>query len=401
MREMKLALCAMLVVAGCSKKDDDANAQTNRPAAGAPVAADPRAQGGPAGQGGGGGAGGGRRNMSVTLAAADVASVVRMPIERSIAITGELRPIDRVEIRARQEGDLLDVYVREGQRVGVGAILARFESFSEEGNVQSAEADRASARSAFTTAQWNLDQTKELFKEGAIPERDLRAAEQQVASARAQLAASEARLRSVANSLRDTRVTAPVAGVIETRTAAPGEHVPRGAQLFSLVRNDALELAATVPAAQAGALAVGQTIRFSAGGRAVIGKISRISPTVDPTSRAVKVYVNVPNRDGSMRGGTFATGRLVLSTNPSAITIPAAAVRFSAQNNQPFVYRIAAGKLEQANVRVGYSDPSSGMVEVVSGLEAGDKIVVGNVGTLGKGMKVQIVGGENARGPKR
>jgi RND family efflux transporter MFP subunit len=334
--------------------------------------------------------------MSVTLAASDVASVERKPIERGISITGDLRPIERVDIRARLEGDLLTVFVREGQRVPAGALLARFESFQEESTRASAEADRVAAKTAASTAQWSYDQSKELFKEGAIPERDLRAAEQQLLSARAQLAAAEARLRSTTSSFNDTRVLAPVAGVIETRAVAPGEHVARGAQMFTLVRNDILELAGAVPAAQANELRVGQTIRFTAANRTVIGRVARISPTVDPASRSVTVYVQVPNRDGALRGGTFASGRLVLSSDTSAITIPAAAVRFTGGTGEPFVYRIVNGTLEHAPVRLGYADDTSAIVEVLDGLKVGDKIVIGNVGILGRGMKVQIVGGEAA-----
>lgn len=396
MKRNLFALCALsiVVIAGCSDNaDDEARAGTTRPPAGAQVAQDP-ARAGAQGAAGPAGAPAGGRGMSVTLAASDVATVLKRPIERGIAITGELRPIERIDIRARLEGDLISVNVREGQRVARGAVLAQFESFVEQSGRVSAEADRAAARTEVSTAQWNLDQSRELFKEGAIPERDLRAAEQQLASARARLAAADQRMRSAANTFSDTRVVAPVNGVIETRSISPGEHVARGASMFTLVRNDVLELAAAVPAAQASDLRIGQTIRFSAANRTVIGRVARISPTVDPSSRAVTVYVQIPNAGGELRGGTFATGRLVLSTDTSVISIPGAAVRFRVDSGQPFVYRIVAGVIEQADVRTGYTDEAAGAVEVLEGLNAGDRIVIGNVGTLGRGMKVQIVGGE-------
>ena len=404
MKRTALALGAITVfaISACSgkPKGDAAGGQGNRPAAGSPVSADPAARGGGGGgggaPGGAGGPGGGRRGMTVTLAAADVATAVRRPIERGISITGDLRPLERVDVRARIEGDITDVYVREGQNVGAGALLARFQSVEQEAARQSAAADRAAAQSGMSTAQWNYDQSKELFKEGAIPERDLRTAEQQLSSARAQVAAADSRLRSANVALADTRVLAPLTGVIETRTVAPGEHMARGGQLFTLVRNDVLELAGSVPAAQANDLKVGQTIRFSAGNQAVIGRVARISPTVDPTSRAVTVYVQVPNKNGALRGGTFATGRLVLSIDNAALAIPSPAVRFGA-DGQPYVYRIAAGQLDNAPIHVGYTDDVAGIVEVTDGLKEGDKVVVGNVGTLGRGMKVQVLGADAGR----
>lgn len=391
LRSLPYIACVFTIAACSGEPRDEARAeQPQRPPAGAAVAADPanRAPGG-------GGAGG--RAMSITLATGDVATVERRMIERGLSITGDLRPIERVEIRARLEGDLLNVNAREGQPVRAGAVLATFESIEEESGRESAEAERVAARTEVSTAQWNLEQSRELFKEGAIPERDVRAAEQQLASARARLAAAEARVRSASITLNDTRVRAPVTGVIETRSVSPGERVSRGAPLFTLVRTDVLELAAAVPASQAAGVDVGQTIRFSAGNRQVIGTVARISPTVDPASRAVTVYVQIPNREGTLRGGTFATGRLVLSTDTAAIVIRSSAIRFRADSGEPFVYRISAGVIEQVPVRAGYNDESTGVVEILEGLNVGDRVVVGNVGTLGRGMKVQIVGGEPPR----
>lgn len=335
--------------------------------------------------------------MSITLAASDVANVVRRPLERGIAITGDLRPIERIEVRSRLEGDLLSVNVREGQRVSAGQVLARFEALEQESARQSAEADRVAASTDVSTAQWNLEQSRELLREGAIPERDLRAAQQAAATARARLAAAQSRLRSATMAVNDTRVVAPVSGIIERRNVAPGERVNRSASLFTLVRSDVLELAAAVPAAQAADVRVGQTIRFAAGGRTVIGRVARISPTVDPASRAVTVFVQIPNTDGALRGGTFATGRLVLSTG-DVIAVPSVAIRHRADGGAPFVYRITGGELEQAEVQIGFNDESTGQVEILSGLQEGDRIIIGNVGTLGRGMKVQIVGGETRGG---
>lgn len=402
-RTTLLIACVALAAAACSddSKDEAQAATGNRPPAGAAVA---REGGQPAGGGGGasgpGAPGGGaarRGGMAITLAASDVATVERRPLERGIAITGDLRPIERIEVRSRLEGDVLNVLVREGQRVSAGQVLARFESVEQQAAAQSAEADRVAANTELTTAIWNLDQSRELFKEGAIPERDLRAAEGAAATARARLAAAQSRLRSASMALNDTRVLAPVSGIIETRTVSPGERVNRSASLFTLVRSDVLELAASVPAGQAADLRVGQTIRFSAANRTVIGRVARISPTVDPQSRAVTVYVQIPNRDGSLRGGTFATGRLVLSTG-DVIAVPTTAIRHRADGGQPFVYRITGGELDQAPVQIGFNDEATGQVEIIDGLKAGDRIVVGNVGTLGRGMKVQIVGGETQRG---
>jgi len=133
---------------------------------------------------------GGRQAPTITLAQGDVAVVGKETIEEGTAITGDLKPIETVDVRARLEGDLLGVYVREGQHVSAGQILAQFDASEQQSVQESAVADRASARTDLATAQWNLDQSAELFKAGAIAERDYKVAKQAVDAARARLAAS-------------------------------------------------------------------------------------------------------------------------------------------------------------------------------------------------------------------
>ena len=375
-----------------------------------PAQARPANANGAAGAGGAGGAsgaasspgapGGGRPAPSVTLAATDIATVKRETIEEGVAITGDLRPIETVEVRARIEGDVVGVYVREGARVQAGQVLARFEASEQESGFASAEADRVAAQSEMATAQWNLEQSNELFKAGAISERDLKAAEQGVASARARFAAAQARVRATGSLVRDTRVLAPTSGIISRKLVENGEHVARGAGMFTLVRGDVLELAAAVPARQANVVQAGQTVHFVADGRTFDGKVARTSPTIDPTTRSITVYVQIPNANGSIKGGTFATGRVVSRVVEGALTVPMAAVRQSPTDGSSFVYRIAGRVLDVVTVRLGVVDDRGGVAEVVDGLTAGDRVVVGNVGTLGRGMQVIIAGEERPAGPR-
>ena len=314
----------------------------------------------------------------------------RAPIEESVPLTGDLRPIETVDVRARIEGDLVGVYVREGAIVREGQLLARFEASEQESARQSALASRAAAQSALSTAEWNLEQARELLKAGAVPELDVRVAEQSVASARAQLAAADAQVRATSSETRDTRVIAPTHGVLERRFVESGEHVARGAQLFTLVRADVLELAATVPARYASQVRTGQTTRFTADGRVIEGRVVRVSPTIDPATRSITVYVQIPNASGALKGGTFVSGRIVGRLIPEALVIPSAAIRQS-QSGTPFVYTIDGEMVAQKNVQIGVVDDGTGIAEIVSVLEEGERVIVGNVGTLGRGMQVRVV----------
>jgi membrane fusion protein, multidrug efflux system len=183
---------------------------------------------------------------------------------------------------------------------------------------------------------------------------------------------------------------APTTGVLERRFIEVGEHVARGAQLFTVVRTDALELAATVPARYASNVRTGQITRFTADGRTIEGRVVRVSPTIDPATRSITVYVQVPNPGGMLKGGTFVSGRIVGRSIPEALVIPGAAIRQNEAGN-PYVYTIEGEAVAQKPVQVGVVDDATGIVEILTGLEEGDRVIVGNVGTLGRGMQVRVV----------
>jgi len=142
-------------------------------------------------------------------------------------------------------------------------------------------------------------------------------------------------------------------------------------------------------------------VHFNAAGRDLDGRVARVSPTVDPVTRSVTVYVQVPNASGAIRGGTAANGRIVLRTVPDALVVPSGAIRQSAASgtaagSASLVYRIQNQELEPVPVTIGVVDAGRALTQVASGLRAGDLVVVGNVGTLGRGMKVTIIGADSA-----
>ncbi|MDP9178122.1 MAG: efflux RND transporter periplasmic adaptor subunit [Gemmatimonadota bacterium] len=381
LRKNQLLVCATfsacIVLTACS--GSDSGEASARPAAGA--------------------AKGGRGGQMLTLSETDITVARRASMIDGVAITGTLRPIETVDVRARIEGVLQGVFVREGDYVRAGQLLARFESSGQESTLQSAAAERASAQGDLATAEWRLAQSEQLFKQGAIAEEELRSSRAAVGAARAKLAAANSQVRSSSLNRRDTRVLSPTSGTVEKRFVETGEHLNTGGQLFTVVRNDILELAAAVPEKQANSVARGQSVQFSANGQSFEGRVARLSPTVDPASRSITVYVQVTNPTGALKGGTFATGTVLSRTISSALVVPVSALRQSPRGGQ-IVYKIVQGSVDTATVRVGIVDDRTGIAEALSGVADGDSLVSGNVGSLGKGMKVQIVGGGRGQGSR-
>lgn len=337
--------------------------------------------------------------MSLVLGASDVHAVSLGTIELAMSIQGDLRPIEEVPVRARIEGNLEAVHVREGDRVGRGQVMARFEASQELGAQRSAEADVESAKADSVNAQWNADQSAELFKAGAIPERDLRTSQQALVAANARLSAARSRLLAATRDLEDTKVVAPTSGIVSVRSVESGETVNRGAQLFTVVRSDVLELEAAVPARFAGDVRPAMPVRFNAGGREMTGRVARVSPTINPANRSVTIYLQLPNPGNTLKGNTFATGRIVARTVDGTIVVPTSAIRYGQQQNAPFVYRIANDAVEYQPVQLGIVDEGKGVIQITSGLEVGDRVIVGNVGAIGRGVKVRIAGSRGDPSP--
>lgn len=349
------------------------------------------AAGSDAGRGGGGARGGGRGAPSIVLAASDVHTVARGTIERTVPLSGDLRPIEEIVIRSRVEGDLTAVLVREGESVAAGGVLARFDTTELAAAFESATADLAAAEGEQATADWNVEQARELLRAGAISEQAFRALEQGALAARARVAAARSRRQSAAVALRDAVVASPAEGTISQRHVQTGERVSRGAALFVLVRDDTLEFTAAVPARSAGDVRVGHDVRFVVDGRDHRGRVARVSPAIDPATRSVAVYVRVPNATRQLKANAFASGRLVVSESAGALVVPISAIRRTRLDDQTFVYVVQSGAIATASVELGATDDARGLVEIRGGISEGDRIVVGNVGTIGRGMQVQLL----------
>jgi multidrug efflux pump subunit AcrA (membrane-fusion protein) len=100
--------------------------------------------------------------------------------------------------------------------------------------------------------------------------------------------------------------------------------------------------------------------------------------------------VQVANPSGALKGGTFVSGRVVGRSVAQALVIPGAAIRQS-ESGSPYVYTIEGETVAQKPVQIGIVDDATGIVEISSGLEEGERVIVGNVGTLGRGMQVRVV----------
>lgn len=320
---------------------------------------------------------------SVTvLGATDLARAARTDLIAGVPVSGTLKPSLSIRIAAPIAEVVEAVLVKEGEAVRHGQALARFRASALEPAALSAEAERRLAASDYERMQ-------NLFKEGAVAQRD-------VENAEVTLRAAEARAADARKRLDEATVRAPVSGVISQRGVDSGDRVKDGDLLFQLVNTTELEFEATVPSEYLGDVRPGAPVLLAVTGatdQGLAGRVARVNSTVDAATRQVKVYVTVPNRGGRLAGGLFASGRVVLRQVKAAVAIPANAVRGDA-GGKTYVLVVEGGRIARREVVVGATDEQASLVEIRTGLSGGETVIVGPASGLAPGQAVTIAGRE-------
>jgi len=307
---------------------------------------------------------------------------------QSVAANGNITAWQEASIGAEGQGlRLTDVLVGVGDRVKRGQTLARLSSQTVAAEVAATRANVAEAEAAWAEAQANAERAKALQASGAISAQQIQQYVTAEATARARVAALKARLDADQVRHAQTRVTAPDDGVISARMATVGSVVGPGQELFRLVRRNRLEWRAEVPAADLAKLKSGMPATVTPpGGRAIIGKVRMVAPTVDPATRNGIVYVDLPS-PGDARAGMFARGEFRTGV-AEGLTLPQSAVLL----REGFSYVFAVGPDHRARqIKVATGRRIGDRVEITGGLDAKARVVEQGAGFLADGDTVRVV----------
>lgn len=310
------------------------------------------------------------------LSSADVVTADTSLLAAGVPVTGSLRPAELVVVRAQVSGTLQRLRVDRGTAVSQGQTLATIEAAGVQSTAASAKASVAAANASLALAQQKLTAARTLHKAGAISDVDLKVAEADFESAQAQVASATAQSATAGENAARATIIAPLTGVVSDRRVQEGEAVSVGAELFTVVNTRELELAAHVPVDEAAAVKVGQSVRFSLAsmpGEVFTGRVDRKDPVANVDTRQVGLYLRVPNRNGNIVAGQFATGRIVAGNAKPVIVVPVGAVRET--SGTFWVLRLDNAKVERRDVTVGARDEANGLVVITSGLVVGDRVI--------------------------
>jgi HlyD family secretion protein len=322
--------------------------------------------------------------MRVTVVAAGP-----MEFSRGLDLTGLLAAREDVAIGTAIAGQrITEVLVEVGDTVAAGELLARLETGMLAAQVTRAEAAVAQGRATLAqalaaddAARTDLGRLQRLLQTNAVSAKDVDAARAAARGTAAAVARAEAELLGLEAELGDSRaelakadIRAPVAGAISARTARVGVLADAATPLFQLIQDGEVELLADVPESALGLLAVGQPVSLTVNGvvREVEGRIRLIEPTIDPQSRMATVRISLPPAS-DLRPGAFARGRVDLGTWTFALTVPETALRQRNGAEAAVMVVDVGGMVASRGVTIG--EARDGIAEVLTGLQAGERVV--------------------------
>ena len=334
----------------------------------------------------------------------------------SVLVNGTLDAYDRATVGTKVAGRLQVMAVDLGSHVSRGQLIARVDPTDYNIRLQQAEAGLAQARvrlglppegssdsvdagdtppvrearAVVEEARANRERYQALLASGLISKADFDQVQSQarVAESRYQDAFEEIRNRQAIASQRraemalarqqlaDTGIYASFDGVVQQRIASIGEFLSAGAPAAEIVKINPLRFRAEVPERDAASIRPGQTVQLAIDGAPhdYTGRVTRLSPTITERTRVLQIEADIPN-DGALRAGSFARATIVVDAGASSLAVPKEALVTFAGIEKVVV--VEKGKTKEKPVATGRR--AGPWIEIVSGLEAGEEVVLNPV----------------------
>ncbi len=311
----------------------------------------------------------------------EVAAAVTRPLRAEVAAVGTVAANESVVLRPEIPGRISAIGFSEGGRVRKGQVMVELDS-------QVARAEVAQAKAELELARANFKRTQELASQEFVSMRAQEEAASNVEVLQARYALAQARLERY-------QIRAPFDGIVGLRNVSVGDYVKDGADLVTLEDRSTVKIDFRLPERFAGAVNPGQVLEFTVDplpGQVFTARVYAIDVQVDAVGRALVVRARAANPRGELKSGMFARVRLQLAERADAVVVPEEAIVPAATGQ--FVFKVVErdGRLVAARTPVTVGLRREGIVEIVDGVAAGEKIVTaGQIRLARDGMPVRIV----------
>src|SRR5713226_7220715 len=365
----------------------------------------------------------------------------RAAISQSVSAEAVVFPLEQATVAPKITSTVKKFFVQRGSRVKKGQLLAELENADlsataeaskgdydlAEANyamtvgaglpqqIQNAELDAASARAAFEAQQKIYESRKDLLRQGAIPRRDLEAAEvalaqarsqneqaqkqlgdlqrlgkeQELKSARGSKESAEGKYHNAAALLSYSLIKSPIDGVVTDRPLYEGDLATANQPLLTVMNLSRLIGKAHIPQTEAAQLKVGNAAEITIAGldEPIKSRVSLVSPALDPGSTTVEVWIEARKPDPALRPGMTVQVSMTAKTVKEAIVVPATAVFHSEEVGDYVMLAGSDGKAHLTKVQTGIRNKD--WVQIVSGIKEGDPVITSGAYALPDGTKVE------------
>lgn len=325
------------------------------------------------------------------LAGADVAAIDARPLSVGLPLSGSLIPVNQATIKSKVSGQVQEAALREGVSVQEGQVLARLDQADLKARLAQQQAMLEEAQAKLSMAQKNEYNARALLSQKFISQTSFDTTANAVELAHANVKSASAMVELARIALNDSVIRAPISGIISKRHVQAGDKVAPDMPVYTIVGLQELTLEAQVPATDIPRVKIGQEVSFRVDGfakREFSGKVARINPTTEAGSRAMLVYISVPNAEGVLRGGMFAKGNITTERTKEAPMVPLSALREEA--GKQVVYLVSNGVVVSQPVSLGLRSEDAGLAEVTSGLDKGANVIISKLEGVKPGAKVKL-----------
>ncbi|MCC7153921.1 MAG: efflux RND transporter periplasmic adaptor subunit [Bryobacterales bacterium] len=377
-----------------------------------------------------------------TIVTVRVATAEESDVQLAIRAPATVFPREQANIAARITAPIRELDARKGDVVSPGQVLARLDNqdlVAQRREAAAAIADAeaalekvsggtlptdlerargqvATTQAALNQAQKFYDRRKQLFEQGAIPNRDLvvsetelaqakvtyevarrslelletQSAERDIRIARSRVEQARARLSVIDAQLAFTEVRSPFGGTVTEQFVFPGDMAKPDSPIFTVADLSVAVARAQVPESDANNVRRGAACSLNPSDQpeaSLSGKITVINQAVDPARRTVEIWCEIPNGNQQLRAGVFGSLRIVTGFLSKAVVVPAGAVQFEENSRNGFVMVVGPGRKAQKRV-VETAPASAGRVPIVKGLGKGDVVIVEGAYGLPEGTEV-------------
>jgi HlyD family secretion protein len=371
-----------------------------------------------------------------------VVPVKKATIEQTVTSEAVLYPLAQSAIVPKISAPIKAFYVNRGGKVHAGQLLATLENrdlaaaaqdnqgaydqaqaaytiatastLPEE--IQKAQGDAQAAKVALEAEQKLYDSRQDLYKQGALPRKDLDQAavaltqaknqyelaqrhldalmavskQQELKSAAGQLQSAKGKYLGAAAQLSYSEIRSPINGVVTDRSLYPGEMAAAGTPLLTVMDISSVIARAHIPQDQAALLKLGDKAAITVPGEEdpIEGKVTVVSPALDPNSTTVEVWVQAKNPNGRLRPGTSAQISMLARAVPNSLGVPAAAVLTSPEGSNYVMVAGSDNKAHQKTVKTGIKQGDQ--VQIVEGLAEGERVITSGAYGLPDNTKIRI-----------